>query len=123
MRGARRNDAPRIWGPDTPGVGARWGPLVSGAPRVLYAMDKAESVAHILWCAADTYPWSTKTWCVVDIGPMDKDFPSSATTSTRKRRCTETIFGTVSGCQGSYLGESLKVFAFTTHISDASRML
>jgi hypothetical protein len=30
---------------------------------------------------------------------------STLTTSTRKRRCTETIFGTISGCQGSYLGE------------------
>jgi hypothetical protein len=45
------------------------------------------------------------------------------TTSTRKRRCTETIFGIVFGCQGSYLGKSLKVFVFTTHISDASRIL
>jgi hypothetical protein len=45
------------------------------------------------------------------------------TTSTRKRRCTETIFGIIFGCQGSYLGKSLKVFIFTTHILDASRML
>jgi hypothetical protein len=44
------------------------------------------------------------------------------TTSTRKRRCTEAIFGTVFGCQGSFLGELLKVFAFTTHIADVSRM-
>jgi hypothetical protein len=44
------------------------------------------------------------------------------TTSTRKWRCTETIFDDVFGCQESYLGELLKVFASTTHISDASRM-
>jgi hypothetical protein len=32
------------------------------------------------------------------------------TTSTRKRRCIETSFGAVFRCQGSYLGELLKVF-------------
>jgi hypothetical protein len=48
---------------------------------------------------------------------------STPTTFTRKWHCTETIFGAVSGCQGSYLGESLKVFVFTTHISNASWML
>jgi hypothetical protein len=41
---------------------------------------------------------------------------------TRKWRCTKTIFGAVFGCQGSYLGELLKVFASTTHISDASQV-
>jgi hypothetical protein len=47
---------------------------------------------------------------------------STPTTFTRKWHCTETISGAIFGCQGSYLGELLKVFASTTHISDANRM-
>jgi hypothetical protein len=77
MHGAQRYDVPRIWGPATPGVGARWGPHMSGTPHGWCAADKAESVAHILGCVADTYPWSTKTWCAIDNGPMIKGFPSS----------------------------------------------
>jgi hypothetical protein len=77
MCGARRYHAPRMCGPDTPGDSARWGPHMSGAPHVWCATHKAKPVAHILGCAADTYPWSTKTWCAVDNGLMDKGFPSS----------------------------------------------
>jgi hypothetical protein len=77
MHGTRQYDAPRIWGPATPGVGARWGPHMSGAPHVWCATYKAEFVAHILGCAAYTYLWSIKTWCAADNGPMDKGFPSS----------------------------------------------
>jgi hypothetical protein len=77
MRGARRYDSPRMWGPAIAGVGASWDPHMHGAPHVWCATDKAESVAHILWCVADTYPWSTKTWCAVDNGLIDKSFPSS----------------------------------------------
>jgi hypothetical protein len=48
-----------------------------GAPLVWCATHKVVSVAHITWCATATYPWSTKTECAVDNGPMDKGFPSS----------------------------------------------
>jgi hypothetical protein len=66
-----------MWGPDTPGDSARWGPHMRDAPLIWCATHKTEHVAHILGCAANTYPWSTKTWCAIDNGPMDKSFSSS----------------------------------------------
>jgi hypothetical protein len=75
MCGALPFHAPRMWGPDTPGDGAH---ICVGAPLVWCATHKARSVAHITWCATDIYPWSTKTECAIDNGPMDKYFPSSA---------------------------------------------
>jgi hypothetical protein len=60
MRGALPIRAPRMWGPDTPGYGAHWGPHMRGALPVWCATHKVVSVAHITWCAAPTYPWSTK---------------------------------------------------------------
>jgi hypothetical protein len=77
MRGALPFYAPRMWGPDTPGDSARWGPHMCGAPLVWCATHKAGPVAHIFGCTTATYPWSTETWCAVDNGPMDKGFPSS----------------------------------------------
>jgi hypothetical protein len=61
MCGARPFHVPRMWGPDTPGYGARWGPHMRGAPLVWCATHKVVSVAHIVWCAMPTYPWSTET--------------------------------------------------------------
>jgi hypothetical protein len=61
MRGASQIHAPRMWGPDTPGPGARWGPHMRGAPLVRCATNKVISVAHLFWCAMATYLWSTIT--------------------------------------------------------------
>jgi hypothetical protein len=78
MRGALPFHAPWLWGPDTPGDGACWGPHMRGAPLVRCATNKEGSVAHIARCTTATYPWSTKMECAVDNGPMDNGFPSSA---------------------------------------------
>jgi hypothetical protein len=47
MRGALQMYAPRIWGPDTPGPGARWGPLIHGASPSRCATGKMISVEHL----------------------------------------------------------------------------
>jgi hypothetical protein len=39
--------APRIWGPNTPGPGAQWGPLISGASLPWCTTDKMISVEHV----------------------------------------------------------------------------
>jgi hypothetical protein len=66
-------------------------------------------------------PLGVPNW--VDIYTSSRTATRSSTpTTSQKWRCTETIFSAVFGCQGSYLGELLKVFAFTTHISDVNRM-
>jgi hypothetical protein len=41
---------------------------------------------------------------------LDQNWENS---DVQKQRCTETIFGTIFRCQGSYLGELLKVFDST----------
>jgi hypothetical protein len=47
MRGAPQMHALRIWGPDTPGPGARWGPLIHGASLSRCATGKMISVEHL----------------------------------------------------------------------------
>jgi hypothetical protein len=47
IRGALQMHAPRIWGPDTPGHGARWGPLIYGASFPWCATGKMISVEHL----------------------------------------------------------------------------